>query len=184
MAELSYEQHVRWLLDQLINEKPIRINCGGEQYVAANGDEWGPDAFFTCGLEYFGTLGDAAVFSNRIRNTPDAILYQTERFFNHERTDIAPGYRIPLPNATYAVTLGFAEIYQVDRSFDVRVENQVVLCDYDPSVSESDWATADQHQTQVVIEDGQFDLYFVSHNNTAPKISCIQVSTISGTTPP
>jgi len=183
-AELSYEQHLRWLLDQLINEKPIRINCGGEQYVAANGDEWGPDAFFTYGLEYFGTLGDAAVFSNRIRNTPDAILYQTERFFNHERTDIAPGYRIPLPNGTYAVTLGFAEIYQVDRSFDVRVENQVVLCDYDPSVSESDWATADQHQLQVVIEDGQFDLYFVSHNNTDPKISCIQISAISGTTPP
>ena len=183
-AELSHEQHLRWLLDQLINEKPIRINCGGEKYIAANGDEWGPDAFFKHGHEYFGTRGDAATFSKRIRNTPNAVLYQTERYFNHVRTDIVPGYRIPLPNGTYSVTLGFAEIYQVRRSFDVRVENRVILSEYDPPVSESDWATADLHQVKVSIEDGQFDLYLVSHNNTDPKISCIEISPISDTIAP
>ena len=183
-AELSHEQHLRWLLDQLINEKPIRINCGGEKYIAANGDEWGRDAFFTHGHEYFGTRGDEATFSNRIRNTPNAVLYQTERYFNHERTDIVPGYRIPLPNGTYSVTLGFAEIYQVRRSFDVRVENQVILSEYDPSVSESDWATANLHQVKVGIEDGQFDLYLNFRNNEDSKISCIEISPISDTHAP
>ncbi len=183
-SEPRCEQHVRWLLDQLINSKPVRLNCGGEQYIAANGDEWGRDAFFTYGLEYFGTLGDAAVFSQPIRNTADGVLYQTERFFSHERTDIVPAYRIPLPNGTYAVTLGFAEIYDAHRSFDVRVENEVVWSEHDPSVSDSDWATAHQHHLQVVIEDGQFDLYFVSRENTDPKISCLQISAVSGIAPP
>lgn len=179
-GEFMHEQHVRWLLEQLVNQRAIRINCGGDRYIAANGDEWGRDAFFTSGHDYFGTIGDAAAFSNPIRNTLDGVLYQTERFFNHERTDIAPGYRIPIPNGTYSVKLGFAEIYQVDRSFDVRVENQVFLHDYDPSRTDADWATAFEHRFQVIVEDGQFDLYFVAHQDTDPKISCIQISAIPG----
>ena len=140
------------------------------------------DAFYNSGLEYFGTLGDAALFSNPIRKTSDEVLYQSERYFDHNRTDLTPAYQIPLPDGTYSVVLGFAEIFQEDRSFDVRIENTDVLSKYDPSRTQDDWATAHQYDFTIVVEDGQFDLSFLQHNGTDPKISCFQIIPTPGRT--
>lgn len=179
-GDTLYRTNVIQLLSTLAESKPVRINCGGERYVAANGDVWMADAFYNSGLEYFGTLGDAALFSHPIRNTSDEVLYQSERYFDHHRTDPTPGYQIPLPDGTYSVVLGFAEIYQEVRSFDVMVENTEALKDYDPSLTEDDWATAHRHERQIVIKDGQLDMSFVQKNGTDPKISCFQIIPMPG----
>lgn len=181
-GETPARQHVTELLTTLAASKPVRINCGGDRYVAANGDVWMADAFYNSGLEYFGTLGDAALFSNPIRKTSDEVLYQSERYFDHNRTDLAPAYQIPLPDGTYSVVLGFAEIFQEDRSFDVRIENTDVLSKYDPSRTQDDWATAHQYDFTIVVEDGQFELSFLQHNGTDPKISCFQIIPTPGRT--
>ncbi len=175
-GDTPYRTNVIQLLSTLAESKPLRINCGGERYVAANGDVWMADAFYNSGLEYFGTLGDAALFSHPIRNTTDEVLYQSERYFDHNRTDLTPGYHIPLPDGTYSVSLRFAEIYQEVRSFDVMVENTKHVEDYDPSRTEADWATADHLDHEIVIEDGQLDMSFVQRNGTDPKISCFQIT--------
>ncbi|MFO0976769.1 MAG: protein kinase [Planctomycetaceae bacterium] len=175
-GDTPYRTNVIQLLSTLAESKPLRINCGGERYVAANGDVWMADAFYNSGLEYFGTLGDAALFSHPIRNTTDEVLYQSERYFDRNRTDLTPGYHIPLPDGKYSVSLRFAEIYQEVRSFDVMVENIKHVEDYDPSRTEADWATADHRDHEIVIEDGQLDMSFVQRNGTDPKISCFQIT--------
>ncbi|MBL8813977.1 MAG: protein kinase [Planctomycetaceae bacterium] len=175
-GDKPHRHHVVQLLTTLTASKPVRFNCGGDHYIAANGDVWMADAFYNSGFEYFGTLGDAALFSGPIRNTTDEVLYQSERYFDHTRTDLTPGYHIPLPDGEYTVMLGFAEIYQADRSYDVRVENTPVRSNYDPSRTEEDWATAQQIEIPILIEDGQFDLYFEELRGTDPKISCIQIT--------
>lgn len=175
-GDIPQRQHIVQLLTTLAASNPVRINCGGDRYIAANGDLWMADAFYNSGFEFFGMVGDSATFSSPIRNTTDEVLYQSERYFDHNRTDLTPGYHIPLPDGAYTVLLGFAEIFQANRSFSVRIENTPVRSNYDPSRSEEDWATAQQIEIPILIEDGQFDLYFEQLNGTDPKISCIQLT--------
>ncbi|MFO0980055.1 MAG: protein kinase [Planctomycetaceae bacterium] len=174
-GDSPHRQHVAQLLTTLAASKPVRINCGGDRYVAENGDVWMADAFYNSGFEFFGTLGDAALFSNPVGNTPDEVLYQSERYFDHNRTNLTPGYHIPVPDGTYSVILGFAEIYEADRSFDVRIENTDFLGNYDPPRTEEGRVTAHMKNETVIIKDGQLDLFFQQHNGTDPKISCIQI---------
>ncbi|MCA9060100.1 MAG: hypothetical protein KDA85_16445, partial [Planctomycetaceae bacterium] len=178
-AEQTSEQQVRWLLEQLVAGNPIRVNCGGERYTSAHGELWAEDGFFTCGTEYFGTEGDHGTFARPIRNTADGVLYQSERYFSTELTEKPPGYQIPLPNGTYEVKLGFAEIYPAERSFDVRLEDQIVLTEYDPAITHADVAAAFEHSFQAVVEDGQLELLFESRNGSDPKISCFQISAVN-----
>ncbi len=174
--ELCYDDSVAWLLSQLSQSLPLRINCGGDQYVSAGETVWASDRFFSQGYGFFGTHGEAAVFAGSIANTKDPLLFQSERWFANPPGAKPAGYQIPLPNGKYEVRLGFAEIYAAERSMDVLLEDRKVLAGYDPA--NGAWATADEVIALAEVIDGQLDIVFESRNDENTKLSCLQISPI------
>ncbi len=75
----------------------LRINCGAaKEYRDTSGKVWGPDRWFRGGRP-----GGRRV----ITKTDDPALYESYRKF--ERDQYRPGYRIPLPDGRYRLTLHF-----------------------------------------------------------------------------
>ena len=179
--EPRYEDNVSWLLEQLSQSRPMRINCGGDRYVASGLAVWESDRFFTHGHAYFGTDGDASLFAEPIANTNDPLLFQSERWFSNNRHDKPAGYQIPMPNGDYEIRLGFAEIFEAKRNFDVVINETTVLTEYDPG--RGAWATADTVVVQTTVHDGRLNISFVSQNDEHPKISCLQVVRIGARRP-
>jgi hypothetical protein len=171
--ELRYEDCVAWLLEQLSQSRSLRINCGGDRYVGSDLTVWESDRFYTQGYAFFGTHGDASVFGGPIANTKDPLLYQSERWFSNDRHDKPAGYQIPVPNGAYEIRLGFAEIFDAARSFDVVINDKIVLQEYDPG--HGTWATADEVGIPTVVKAGQLDIRFVHRNDESPKLSSLQV---------
>jgi WD40 repeat protein/serine/threonine protein kinase len=173
-ADEPFGNGVHWLLHQLQDSQPLRINSGGGDYLSPeDGQVWSQDRFFTHGYGFFENSGEAQMFAGPIANTDHPQLYQTERWFRQGRKDLPAGYQLPLPSGNYRVILGFAEIYAEDRSFDVLVEGESALRNYDPANGQ--WATADLATIDVEVTDGQLDIELRSNNGTNPKISTVQV---------
>ncbi|QDV25411.1 protein kinase domain-containing protein [Aureliella helgolandensis] len=170
---------VQAMLESLMIHHEYLLNCGGEDYRAGDGRVWHADSFYTAGLRFFESEGEPLLFAAPIDNTLDDVLYQTERYFDHRTRDKPLGYGIPLPNGNYRVTLGFAEIYDADRSFDVLVEGEPVAKGYNPATPDDLWATADEFEFQTEVLDGQLDIEFLSRNNADAKISCIAIKSIN-----
>ncbi len=164
---------VHWLLTQLNDSKPLRINSGGREFLFEDGQAWSQDRFFTHGYGFFENAGEAQLFAGPIANTDHPRLYQSERWFRQSRQDLPAGYQIPVPKGNYRVILGFAEIYAEDRSFDVLIEEQKALRNYDPANGE--FATADLATIDAEVTDGLLDIELRSNNGTNPKISTVQV---------
>jgi len=110
------------------------VNAGGSNYTAADGTTYVADTEYDG--SFSGSEGTTVDTSLTIENTQDDPLYQTERYGN------PLSYSIPVEDGTYEVTLQFAEIYhgvdggnanggEGDRVFNVSVEGQQVLTDYD-----------------------------------------------------
>ena len=113
----------------------VRVNAGGAQYTDGDGNVWEADAANT----YF---SGGKTFSNNtaISGTEDDALYQTERYGGEGNATFS--YNIPVSGSDgpYTVDLLFAEIFQGvqnnnggagDRVFDVEIEGNLVLNDYD-----------------------------------------------------
>ena len=99
-----------------------RINCGGPAYTDTLGQVWSADNSFVGGS----TKTYSATQS--VSGTPDATLYQSERYAQKLI------YNITVPNGSYNVTLSFAEMYfnaAGKRVFSVSLEGQTVLQDLD-----------------------------------------------------
>lgn len=100
---------------------PIHLNAGGPQYVDLQGVTWVPDYGFSPGTATFPTTAT-------ISGTLSPGVYQTLRFGTYF------SYSLPVPNGTYTVNLRFAETYWTSagqRMFDVLINNQRVLTDFD-----------------------------------------------------
>ena len=79
-------------------QQPIRVNCGGPAYTDSKGQVWSADTGFNVGTNEFSV-------SSPIAGTVDPKLYQSERW---GKTII---YSFAVPNGSYHVNLGLAEIY-------------------------------------------------------------------------
>jgi endoglucanase len=112
----------------------LRVNAGDTvKYTDKAGNAWQPDKYYKKGGGYGFVGGDtidrgAAV---KIQGTIDLKLYQTE----HYSMD---AFKAEIPNGKYTVRLHFAETYEDiatdgPRVFDVKIQGQVVLKDFDPS---------------------------------------------------
>ena len=99
-AEHAYGRDLRWLLERLIQGAPVRINCGGKEFVSKDGTVWGEDRFFVGGRP------QSTWLSGVLADTPDYELYKARRHFRYSE---AGGYEIPLPVGKYKVTLHFVE---------------------------------------------------------------------------
>ncbi len=150
----------------------IRINAGGPALTYL-GDSYIADASFSGGKSY----------ANISANVPS--LYKTER---SAAAPVSFSYGVPVENGNYAVRLHFAEIYHGasgggaggsgKRIFDVRLEDQLVLDNFDIN------ATAGAEvpivrEFPVTITDGSVNVFFDASPAVGgvnqPKVSAIEV---------
>ena len=127
----------------------LRINAGGPAYTSTDGFEYVADQNFIGGR--------ISTNSRTINNTDDGKLFQSERFGSFD-------YAIAVGNGTYAVTLDFAETYLDGigkRIFDVKIEDQVVLDDYDIFAA-AGGANIAVSSGPIIVEvtDGELDIAF------------------------
>ncbi len=133
-------------------KEPLRINCGGQDWVDAAGNYWFEDAFAMDGQPM------ASVDS--IATSENAWLYQTVQTG-------AIRYQVPIQrNGRYAITLHFVELeHQAagQRIFDVQIEDSLVLENLD-IYSECGHLTPLVKQAIVTVADHQLDIELVSKN--------------------
>ncbi|UMA66195.1 Ig-like domain-containing protein [Roseivivax marinus] len=102
------------------------INAGGPA-LTQDGIDFSADQYFDGGQAFTDGAG-----GNGEQPAFDGTIYETERYGGG--TAPAFSYAIPVAPGSYSIELYFAEIYQTDpgqRVFDVIVEGQIVLDDYD-----------------------------------------------------
>ena len=102
------------------------INCGGDEYIDANGIKYDADKFFEGG-----TSSEHGLNYN-IKNTDDEILYQTERWSSETLT-----YSLPLKsniNGKYVLILKFSEVYfnsKGEKIFHVALGKETIIRNLD-----------------------------------------------------
>jgi len=165
---------IRWLLEALARGDGIRIDCGGEDYVAKDGRAWSRDRFFRSGFRPGEEDGNPYAFTLGIEKTDDDPLYQSFRWFPADHIH-PPGYRVPLPPGEYQVTLHFAEFVlrrPGARSFGALLEGREVLAEYEPR--EAGLATAEAKTFRTRADDGLLDIGFVPAADN-PMVSAIEI---------
>ncbi len=150
----------------------IRINCNGHEYRDADGILWSEDRFFT------GPVPDDELYVQPTDGAAEAIYRRQRGFPVHLRTPA--GYRLPLPDGQYQVTLHFMEVFHTvhhtsaawRRNFDIYLEGELRVRGYE--VSDAGFATVDAKTFEVSVNDGVLDIEFVSRV-VIPVISAIEV---------
>lgn len=156
--------------EPVINDFALRINAGGPQIVH-NGETFSADSNFMGGKVYVNN------------NATVPTLYKTER----SASPPTFAYNIPLSNGNYRIVLHFAEIYHGatgggtggngKRVFDVTLEGNIVLNDYDIN-AEVGPQTPVTKTFDLAIADGQLNLIFDAAGGDGvdqPKLSAIEV---------
>ncbi|MFK8185221.1 MAG: malectin domain-containing carbohydrate-binding protein [Phormidesmis sp.] len=143
---------------------PVRINVGGEEYTDRAGQIWIADQYFED--------GKTARTDERIWNTPDDPIYQTERYAG------TMDYHIPVANGIYTVELHFAEIYwsaSDKRTFDIEIEGEGKGDRVDIYKETGKNKAIQKTFTSILVTDGLLDLHLGAVKNAA-KLSGIEVS--------
>jgi hypothetical protein len=170
--ESGYAGGIVWLLERLAEAGRVQINCGGEETIGASGAVWGGDRFFLG--------GEAEGWSYLlIRETSDAESYRMWRRFG--RDAYRPGYRVPLPDGPYRLTLHFLEERTGDpqpKTYDVLVEG---TSRFPPRTHGRFlwWAAAVRHEIEeVVVEDGFLDITLQATDGS-PHIAAIEIEPLN-----
>jgi len=164
-AGSSFADEVRWVLTRLVVEGAVRINCGGERYEDSEGRVWAADCLF-----------DGGVIDTRfvlpVGNTQDPRLYLTHRPFPRDFW-LTPGYRIPLPDGPYDLTLHFAEsvMNPYPARFAIVCEGKTIEGDF--LVGADGFAVAQRRTFRIEVEGGALDLVFRA--DRLAKVSAIEV---------
>lgn len=157
----------------------LRVNAGmDEQYTDKSGDTWLPDQEYAEGKKYGfvpreggGTVDRGA--NVNIADTEDPRIYQTERWLMEKFVAI-------VPNGKYTVILHFAETYpDIDydgpRVFDVSIQGQPVLTDFDVSKTVGGVQKALAKTFKGIdVADGKLEIGFVQKQQN-PEINGIEI---------
>jgi hypothetical protein len=130
---------------------PIRLNCGGTAYTDPQNRWWGPDTSYTM-------LSSTLATSSTITNTTTPPLYQNARTGYGDL-----GYIYRIPNGSYQVTLKFAELVHTSagrRAFDVYLNGQTVLWNFDPFVRSGGTRVAVDRSFPVSVTNGLLSIRF------------------------
>ncbi len=133
------------------------VDCGSNRnYVDNMGLLWSADRAYSPGS--WGYVGQTDAFTNsrEIAGTANDGLYQTARYAWGSF-----GYRFDVPNGNYRVSLYFAEIYFATsgrRRFNVSIEMQPVLQNYDIFIAAGGWLIARAETFEVSVSDGHLDV--------------------------
>jgi uncharacterized delta-60 repeat protein len=142
---------------------PIRVNAGGPAYTDATGNLWAADT---------NTTGSTFGTSATIGNTTTMALYQTERWSTSPLQ-----YVFAAPNATYTVTLKFAEIYFTTcghRIFNIAINGTTVDANFDPCAAGGGPNMAVDRVYTVPVSGGQIAITLTPVLDN-PKISAIEI---------
>ncbi|HZM72973.1 MAG TPA: carboxypeptidase regulatory-like domain-containing protein [Candidatus Polarisedimenticolia bacterium] len=150
------------------------INAGGGVYTTVGGDDYAADKPFSAGS--FGWVGASSTRSvgGSIAGTPDPDLYRNLR-------SGMSAYRFSVPNGTYRVDLGFAELqarHAGDRVFSVALEGGTVLSNFDVFALAGGQRIALDRSFLVEVTDGVLDISFLSQRGDAPIINAIFVTEV------
>jgi|GEM_PF-1553646 len=152
-----------------------RVNAGGATVGAVDSaPDWTPPGS-TSGVAVSGSsqtsdTGDSITFDSTVPSSTPAEVFQTERYGDQQWDfDVTSGQQ-------YEVRLYFAEIYQTsenERAFDVALEEETVLNDYDIHAEVGHDVGVMKSYT-VAPEDGQIDVDFTTEVDNA-KISAVEI---------
>ncbi len=143
---------------------PIRINAGGGEYKAQNGD------VFLADVNYSGE-SKAAQIPIGITYTQDDPLYQSERYGKEF------SYSFTVDNGSYDINIHLCEIYwsgDKQRIFDLEVNGKTMLEDCDIYADAGKGKAVIEKITGVEIVDGRLDLTFKTDIDNA-KVSAIEI---------
>ncbi len=156
----------------------IRVNAGGAQHTATNGNVFGADKLYAPGSWGYVELGYIKTTTTGISNTTESPMYQDL----HEKAELS--YRFDVPNGTYDLILHFVEIADNEanrRLIDASAEGSVVVDNLDVWVAAGGKYVAHRRLiTGVVVSDGQLNLDFVRAVSTVkrpPAVAAIEVGT-------
>ncbi len=154
----------------------LRVNAGDPSaYTDKAGNAWKPDKDYTKGAPYGFVGGDVIDrgTSMKIEGTDDPKIYQTERY-SMDR------FVAQVPNGKYTVRLHFAETYDgIDtdgpRVFDVKIQGQTVLTDFDVSKAAGKVQKALVKEYKgIAVTGGSMDITFVAKQQN-PEINGIEI---------
>jgi hypothetical protein len=175
------QEWVSWLLETLAGNRPLRINCGGDEYWSPGGAFWTKDRFYEGGRRHsWHPQPYTYPFPDKIAGTDDDPVYQTERQFPGYGS-VPASYRVPLPAGEYRVTLHFVELFRKKpwhRRFDVRLEGKPVLEGFRILEREEDVATALRRSFNLSVADGCLDVEF-HHQNGDPKVCGLEIERVN-----
>ena len=143
--------------------EPVRINVGGEAYTDTAGQTWIGDRYFEDGR--------TSRTDKSISNTPDDLIYQSERYAK------TMDYHIPVANGVYTVDLHFAEVYwsKADqRTFDIEIEGEQKGDRVDIYKEAGENKALKKTFTSILVTDGMLDLHLGADKNYA-QLSGIEV---------
>jgi hypothetical protein len=152
----------------------IRVNCGDDAYTDIKNNSWSADQQYSSGSWGYSENRNTYSTGERITNTSDPTLYQTESWFSGGDGQ----YRFTVPNGNYRVTLKFAEIYDGinpdnPRIFSVAIEGKQVISNL-YLYSTSGLYSATDGTYHVTVNDGILDIDFIKGLEN-PKISAIEI---------
>ncbi|MFJ3174009.1 S8 family serine peptidase [Streptomyces roseus] len=153
----------------------VALDAGSDSAATdALGDGWSPDRKYTAGS--YGYQGSSQVHSTgrTIAGTADQKLFRSAREGMYE-------YRFDnVPNGTYTVELGFAELSSTKpnkRVFDVMAEGTQVLPSLDVALESGGSYTALARTYTVTVTDGVLNVRFVAHGGYGkPLLNSLRVT--------
>ena len=153
-------------------EGVIRVNCGSAlAYTDPEGHGWFADREYAEGG--FGYVGGGTVHRGpiAIEGTDNPEIYRSELWGQKS-------YHITVPNGKYLVRLHWAETYGLGpggRTFDVVVEGETVLKDFDATREAGGLKKAVVREFEVAVPDGVLDIEFPHKEDVTPMINAIEV---------
>lgn len=148
----------------------VRINAGGQAYTDSNGVTWSADTSFSGGA--------TAATTASIRGTNTPALYQRSRTG-------AFSYNFAVGNGGCTVKLRFAEIQYTQtgqRVFNVQINGQTVLSNFDIMTKTGAPNTAWDSQYQVNVTNGQLTVQFTPVVAGA-LVSAVEITTSASSAP-
>lgn len=143
----------------------IRINAGGGDHAAANGELFETD-------KHFSSTSSAISSNHSISGTSDPTLYQTHR------SGQAFGYTIPIENGSYEVRLHFANLNPKsvgDAVFDIDIEQGTAIQQaYDIAAYVPDLVATQLTFPGITVSDGYMTIDFLASAGFA-KVSAIEI---------
>ena len=142
---------------QAAKEGAIRVNCASFlAHTDPEGNGWFADRPYTPG-EWGYPSGEASSPARRDRDisgTTNPEIYCTERW-------AMSGYKFTVANGSYLVRLHFAETYGANRKFDITIEDETVLKDFNPLKEAGGRNKAFFREFTTDVADGALDVGFV-----------------------